>query len=112
MDKPAYLDGIDGKQIQTKRLEMHVLSATQEGDPVIFLHGNFSAALLWEETMLALPDGFRGIAPDLRGLRLEQRINPSMQPAGTLIGAKISLRSWTRLGLIPPTSSPGRLAPV
>lgn len=67
MDKPAYLDGIDGKQIQTKRLEMHVLSTMQEGDPVIFLHGNFSAALFWEETMLALPDGFRGIAPDLRG---------------------------------------------
>jgi pimeloyl-ACP methyl ester carboxylesterase len=54
--------------IQTSRLNMHVLfTGTEGGTPVIFLHGNFSAALFWEETMLALPAGYRAIAPDLRG---------------------------------------------
>jgi pimeloyl-ACP methyl ester carboxylesterase len=34
---------------------------------VLFLHGQVSSATFWEETMLALPRGFRGIAPDQRG---------------------------------------------
>jgi pimeloyl-ACP methyl ester carboxylesterase len=33
----------------------------------LFVHGNVSSAIFWEETMLALPGGFRGIALDLRG---------------------------------------------
>jgi pimeloyl-ACP methyl ester carboxylesterase len=33
----------------------------------MFIHGNASSSTFWEETMLALPAGFRGIAPDLRG---------------------------------------------
>jgi pimeloyl-ACP methyl ester carboxylesterase len=35
--------------------------------PVLFLHGNLSSATWWEETALALPGSFLGIAPDLRG---------------------------------------------
>jgi pimeloyl-ACP methyl ester carboxylesterase len=54
--------------VQTDRLQMHVLTAgPEDGAPVVFIHGNGSAATFWEETMLALPEGFRGIAPDLRG---------------------------------------------
>jgi pimeloyl-ACP methyl ester carboxylesterase len=34
---------------------------------VIFVHGNGASATFWEETMLALPPGFRAVAPDLRG---------------------------------------------
>jgi pimeloyl-ACP methyl ester carboxylesterase len=34
---------------------------------VLFIHGNASSATYWEELMLMLPSGFRGIAPDLRG---------------------------------------------
>lgn len=54
--------------IQTERINMHVLlSGPQDGIPVVLVHGNFSAATYWEETMLALPSMYRCIAPDLRG---------------------------------------------
>ena len=68
MQKPDVLQGIKNKTIKTKRLEQNVyFSGKENGIPIVFLHGNFSAALYWEETMLALPDGFWGVAPDLRG---------------------------------------------
>lgn len=68
MNKPAPLPGITNKMVDTARLRQNVyFSGPETGIPVVFLHGNFSAALYWEETMLALPDGYRGIAPDLRG---------------------------------------------
>ena len=38
-----------------------------DGLPVLFLHGNASSATWWEETLVALPPQFRGIAPDQRG---------------------------------------------
>ena len=62
------LEGITGKTITTERLTSRVLfSGPDHGGPVIFLHGNLSSATWWEETMLALPKEFRGIAPDQRG---------------------------------------------
>jgi pimeloyl-ACP methyl ester carboxylesterase len=68
MEKPKTLPGVTCQMIQTARLNTNVYtSGPQDGVPVIFLHGNFSAALYFEETMLALPPGFYGIAPDLRG---------------------------------------------
>ncbi|MDX9849679.1 MAG: alpha/beta hydrolase [Anaerolineaceae bacterium] len=68
MEMPATKNGIQSKMVKTDRLEMHVLfSGKQNDEPVIFLHGNFSAALFWQDLMLSLPEGFRGIAPDLRG---------------------------------------------
>jgi pimeloyl-ACP methyl ester carboxylesterase len=68
MEKPAVLPGITNRMVETSRLAQNVyFSGDEHGIPVLFLHGNFSAALYWEETMLALPRGFRGIAPDLRG---------------------------------------------
>jgi len=54
--------------IETPRLKNHVLfSGPDDGTPVVFIHGNASSATYWEETMLKLPEGYRGIAPDLRG---------------------------------------------
>jgi pimeloyl-ACP methyl ester carboxylesterase len=54
--------------IDTPRIQMHVLfSGPEDGTPVLFIHGNASSSTYWEEIMLKLPDGFRGIAPDLRG---------------------------------------------
>jgi pimeloyl-ACP methyl ester carboxylesterase len=54
--------------IPTKRINHHVLTCgSEDSAPVVFVHGNFSAATYWEETMLAMPDKFRCIAPDLRG---------------------------------------------
>lgn len=63
------LPGITSAFVDTPRLRQHVLSCgPEDGEPIVFLHGNFSAATYWEELMLALaPHGFRCIAPDLRG---------------------------------------------
>ena len=53
----------------TSRLRIHAL---QKGDlsgnnTVIFIHGNASSSVFWEEIMLNLPDEIHAIAPDLRG---------------------------------------------
>src|ERR1043165_716133 len=62
------LPGITSEMVDTPRLKMHVLfSGPANGTPVLFVHGNASSATYWEEIMLKLPAGFRGIAPDLRG---------------------------------------------
>jgi pimeloyl-ACP methyl ester carboxylesterase len=54
--------------VETPRLTIHILtSGPADGVPVLLIHGNASSATYWEETMLALPAGFRAIAPDLRG---------------------------------------------
>jgi pimeloyl-ACP methyl ester carboxylesterase len=48
---------------------MSILTSEQAsyGQPVLLVHGNDSSSLFYQETLLALPAGFRGIAPDLRG---------------------------------------------
>lgn len=62
------LDGITPTTITTERLTTRVLTAgPDDGTPVLFLHGNLSSATWWEETMLRLPAGYLGIAPDQRG---------------------------------------------
>ncbi|MCI0395940.1 MAG: alpha/beta hydrolase [Chloroflexi bacterium] len=62
------LPGITSQMTRTRRINSHVLfSGPEEGIPAVFVHGNFSSATYWEETMLALPAGYRAIAPDLRG---------------------------------------------
>lgn len=62
------LPDITSKMIDTARIKTHVLfSGPDDGAPVLFIHGNASSNTYWEELMLKLPDGFRGIAPDLRG---------------------------------------------
>ncbi len=67
MDVPV-MDGINKQQVTTDRLTTRVLfSGPDDGVPVLFIHGNISTATWWEEVMLALPAGFRGIAYDQRG---------------------------------------------
>lgn len=62
------LPGITAKEVTSARLTTRVLfSGAEDGIPVLFIHGNVSSATFWEETMLALPAGYRGIAPDQRG---------------------------------------------
>lgn len=62
------LPGISSRMIETPRLKMHALfSGPEDGTPVLFIHGNASSATFWEEIMLKLPSGLRGIALDLRG---------------------------------------------
>ncbi len=68
MTLPNTLEGITARQITSARLTTRVLfSGDDAATPVIFVHGNVSSATFWEETMLALPEGFRGIAADNRG---------------------------------------------
>ncbi len=62
------LPGVTVKMVTSSRISTRVLLAGDDnGVPVIFVHGNASSATFWEETMLALPSGFRGIAYDQRG---------------------------------------------
>ncbi len=62
------LEGVRSHLVPTPRLSIHVLEAgPADGEVVLFIHGNASSSTFWEETMLALPDGFRAVAPDLRG---------------------------------------------
>lgn len=64
----ATLAGITAETVTTDRLTTRVLfSGPEDGIPVLFIHGNFSSATWWEETMLALPPKYRAIAPDQRG---------------------------------------------
>ena len=62
------MKGVTARTVRSDRLTTRVLSAVHRTEtPVLFLHGNLSAASWWEETMLRLPPGFHGLAPDLRG---------------------------------------------
>ena len=64
----AVLDGVTARTVTTARLTTRVLfSGPDDGIPVLFIHGNFSSATWWEETLVALPPRYRGIAPDQRG---------------------------------------------
>jgi pimeloyl-ACP methyl ester carboxylesterase len=63
-----HLEGIRSEHMKTPRLEQHVLSSgTEGGIPVLFIHGNASSSVFWEEIMLELPAQYHAIAPDLRG---------------------------------------------
>jgi pimeloyl-ACP methyl ester carboxylesterase len=73
------LDGIISETITTERIKSRLLfSGSKENTPVLFLHGNWSCATWWEGTMVTLPDGYWGIAPDMRGYGeadFEKKIN-------------------------------------
>jgi pimeloyl-ACP methyl ester carboxylesterase len=67
------LPGVESRMVETPQLRQHALMAgPADGTPVLFIHGNASSATFWEATMLALPAGYRGIAPDLRGYGLTE----------------------------------------
>jgi len=65
-EKPA---GVRAREVRTRRLRHHVLFSGDGGDGpvVVFVHGNLSTARFFEQDLAALPDGYRGIAADLRG---------------------------------------------
>ncbi len=68
MSQTNLLPGISSTMVKTPRLNTHLLSSGPAvGRPVMFIHGNVSSARFWEETMLALPEDYRALAPDLRG---------------------------------------------
>jgi pimeloyl-ACP methyl ester carboxylesterase len=68
MSKGRSSDGINSCDVSTPRLRTHLLeSGPAEGDPVLFVHGNVASSVFFEESLVALPPGYRGLAPDLRG---------------------------------------------
>lgn len=79
MQEIPTLEGVRAERITTSRLATRVLfTGPDDGVPVLFLHGNLASATWWEETMLALPSRYRGIAPDLRsygGSQMDRKID-------------------------------------
>jgi pimeloyl-ACP methyl ester carboxylesterase len=63
------LTGVTARRVPTDRLTMNVLEVPgRDGEPVVFLHGNVSSSLFWQQTMLdGVPRGHRPLAVDLRG---------------------------------------------
>jgi pimeloyl-ACP methyl ester carboxylesterase len=62
------MTGITARTVPTDRLAVHILEVPDRtGVPVVFLHGNLSSSVFWQDTMLRLPSGYRPIAIDLRG---------------------------------------------
>lgn len=58
---------IPARRITSARLETRILEhGPSDGVPVLFVHGNLSAATWWEETMQRMPAQCRCIAMDLR----------------------------------------------
>ncbi|MFI6325327.1 alpha/beta fold hydrolase [Nonomuraea sp. NPDC050556] len=55
-------------RVTTSRLVQNVLTTgNDQGEPVVFVHGNVSSAAFWRDTMATLPERYRPLAPDLRG---------------------------------------------
>ncbi|MEV5984596.1 alpha/beta hydrolase [Streptomyces sp. NPDC052051] len=55
------------RRVPTGRLTMQVSEVRDEGEPVVFVHGNVSSSAFWHTTMAQLPDRYRPLALDLRG---------------------------------------------
>ncbi|HEX6289331.1 MAG TPA: alpha/beta hydrolase [Herpetosiphonaceae bacterium] len=65
---PPLLDGLEASTVQTARLRTHIITrGPADGVPIIFVHGNLSAARFWEDLLVSLPPQFRAIALDMRG---------------------------------------------
>ncbi|MFC7058630.1 alpha/beta fold hydrolase [Halovenus salina] len=67
-------DGVSSRTVSTDRLETHLLeSGAEDGDPVVFVHGNASSSRFYAELLADLPEEYRAIAPDLRGYGRSER---------------------------------------
>jgi pimeloyl-ACP methyl ester carboxylesterase len=68
LEDAPLLEGVTSEVIPTPRLRTRMLSSGSEnGAPVLFVHGNASDSRFFEEILAALPSRYRGLAPDLRG---------------------------------------------
>lgn len=62
------VEGIRTRLVESTRADTLVRhDGRKDGAAVVLVHGNISSSVFWEETLVALPDGYRGLAPDLRG---------------------------------------------
>ncbi|MDP9309763.1 MAG: alpha/beta hydrolase [Chloroflexota bacterium] len=62
------LAGLSASTVETPRLRTHIISGgPADGEAIVLVHGNVSAARFFEELMVTLSARYRVIAPDLRG---------------------------------------------
>jgi len=73
--------------VQTDRIRTHCfVQGPEDGLPVLLLHGNLTTGRFWQDVAAGLPDGYRAVAPDLRGFgRTEAKP----------IDARRGLRDWS-----------------
>src|SRR4051794_13692751 len=111
------LPGVAASRVRTSRLTQSVLhpegvDPVDPGEAVVFVHGNVSSALFWQQALLDLSaTGHRALAVDLRGYG-------DTDPLG--IDARRGVRDWaddlaalvTALGQTGFTSSAGAWVPA
>ncbi len=62
------MNTVRSQTVSANGIRQHVhLGGPEDGQPVLFIHGNCSSAEFWQPLWRHLPAGFRIIAPDLRG---------------------------------------------
>lgn len=73
-------------------LHIHASGAREDGHRgcTVFIHGFPFDGSLWDPQMAALPDGWRGLAPDLRGFGHSPMDNGGDVPSGKRVGAGIA----------------------
>lgn len=78
--------GVRSQTVPTDRLRMHyVESGPADGIPVLMIHGNLATGRFYEHLMPDAPEGYRLIAPDMRGFGDTERVP---------IDATRGLRDW------------------
>ncbi|MDD2201655.1 MAG: alpha/beta fold hydrolase, partial [Firmicutes bacterium] len=67
------LEGIESIYFTVNQTHFHMLMRGDfDAEPILFVHGNMASSTFWEEVMVALPDDYRSVAPDLRGFGLTE----------------------------------------
>jgi pimeloyl-ACP methyl ester carboxylesterase len=80
-------EGIQSIYYSVRQTDYHMLTrGDYDAEPIVFVHGNTASAVFWEDVMLALPDDYRSIAPDLRCFGLTEP---------TPIDATRGVREWS-----------------
>lgn len=68
----SHMAGIQSREVMLSHGRVHFLerqakSSSQDVEVVVLVHGNTSSSTFWEETIVALPEKYTAIAPDMRG---------------------------------------------
>jgi pimeloyl-ACP methyl ester carboxylesterase len=78
--------GVRSNTASTDRLRMrYIESGPADGIPVVLVHGNLSTGRFYEHLMPGAPEGYRLIAPDMRGFGDTERVP---------VDATRGLRDW------------------
>ena len=69
------LPGVRSVVVPTDRLEVHLVeSGPEDGIPVVMVHGNLSTGRFFEHLFPGGPEGYRIVAPDMRGFGDTERL--------------------------------------